>query len=75
MGPGQYFGEIELLRGGDNIATIRADPDTGVEVAGLDREAFGDLLAESSSTRAQIEQVALQRIGENTAGRNGASHV
>jgi ABC-type lipoprotein export system ATPase subunit len=37
MGRGQYFGEIELLRGGANIATVRADPESGVEVVALDR--------------------------------------
>ena len=37
---GQYFGEVELLRGGANIATIRAAPETGVEVGVLDRSLF-----------------------------------
>jgi len=75
MGRGQYFGEIELLRGGSNIATIRADPDTGVDVATLGRDAFQRLMAESGATRAAFEQVAQERIAENTNGRNGAAHA
>jgi len=35
MGRGQYFGEIELMRGGANIATIRAAPESGVQVVAL----------------------------------------
>ena len=66
---GQYFGEVELLRGGANIATIRAAPETGVEVGVLDRTLFERLVAESAQTRAQIDRVAQQRLLENTAGR------
>ena len=33
MGRGQYVGEIELLRGGNSIATVRASLTTGAEVA------------------------------------------
>jgi ABC-type lipoprotein export system ATPase subunit len=75
MGRGQYFGEIELLRGGTNIATIRADLETGVEVAALDRGTFEGLLAESAPTREEMAQVIEQRIAENVNGRNGANHA
>jgi ABC-type multidrug transport system ATPase subunit len=71
MGSGQYFGEIELLRGGANIATIRAAPDTGVEVAILDRETFTRLIAESEPTKEEIAHIAQERILENRAGRTG----
>jgi len=71
MGSGQYFGEIELLRGGTNIATVRAAPDTGVEVATLDRETFNSVIVESEATREEIVHVAEERIMENTAGRRG----
>jgi ABC-type lipoprotein export system ATPase subunit len=75
MGRGQYFGEIELRRGGANIASIRADVETGVQVATLDRDVFRSLMAESKPTRDAIDQVAEKRIAENINGRNGANHA
>lgn len=69
MGTGQYFGEIELLHGGKNIATIRAALDTGVEVVTLDRETFGALLAESGRSMEEVDRVAHQRMAENIAAR------
>ena len=66
---GQYFGEVELLRGGANIATIRAAPESGVEVGVLDRSLFEHLVAGSAPMRAQIDQVAQQRMAENIASR------
>jgi hypothetical protein len=54
-----------LLAGGENLATIRAAPDTGAEVAALDEETFSNLIAESEATRAEIGQVARARIMEN----------
>jgi ABC-type multidrug transport system ATPase subunit len=75
MGRGQYFGEVELLKGGSNIATIRAAPDTGVQVAALDRQTFMSVLAGSEPTRGVLERTAQERITENINGRNGASHA
>jgi ABC-type lipoprotein export system ATPase subunit len=71
MGSGQYFGEIELLQGGANIATIRAAPDIGVEIGALDRETFANLIVESEPTKEQIGQVAQERIMENRVSRRG----
>jgi ABC-type lipoprotein export system ATPase subunit len=72
MGPGQYFGEIELLRGGKHVATVRAAPDTEVEVATLDKATFDRLLAESAPTKAQFARVAQERLEENRASRRAA---
>jgi putative ABC transport system ATP-binding protein len=69
MGVGQYFGEIALLRGGTHNATVRAGFDTGVEVIALDHDEFGRLMAESPTTREAVDQVAHQRVAENTAAR------
>ena len=69
MGVGQYFGEIALLRGGTHNATVRAGFDTGVEVIALDRDEFGRLMTESPTTREAVDQVAHQRVAENTAAR------
>jgi CRP-like cAMP-binding protein len=75
MGPGQFFGEIELRRGGHNIATVRADRVQGVEVAALEREAFERLLAESAATREAIDRTVAERMAEHAAaeaqGSNG----
>ena len=72
---GQYFGEVELRRGGHNIATIRADAVSGVEVAALDRAEFEQLLAESAATRAAIDQIVAARLAENQAHRGqGGNH-
>ena len=69
MTQGQYFGEIELLSGSGNIATIRAGLDSGVELAALDREAFEKLVAESGPTREEFSRLARARMAENTASR------
>jgi len=71
MGPGQYVGEIELLRGGDSIATVRASAEEAVEVAALDPEEFAHLIAESEAAKAAISQVAQERLAESTAIREG----
>ncbi len=70
MGPGQYFGEIELLRGGQHVATVRAAPDTEVEVATLDKATFERLLAESAPTKAQLSRMADERLEENRTSRH-----
>jgi putative ABC transport system ATP-binding protein len=70
MKSGQYFGEVELLQGGHNIATIRATPENGkVEVATLDRETFTALIGESPKTREQLEQMIKARTAENVNAR------
>jgi ABC-type glutathione transport system ATPase component len=68
MGPGEYFGEIELLRGGTNLASIRAK-DGPVEVVALDGSDFVDLLAQSESTRQALEHIAQLRRAENLTAR------
>jgi putative ABC transport system ATP-binding protein len=69
MTKGQYFGEVELRRGGHNIATIRADPVLGVEVAAFDRAAFDRLIAESTAVHDAIDRTIAERVAENEAAR------
>jgi CRP-like cAMP-binding protein len=69
MTKGQYFGEVELRRGGHNIATIRADPVLGVEVAAFDRKAFENLVASSSAVHEAIDGTVVERVAENQAAR------
>jgi putative ABC transport system ATP-binding protein len=71
MAPGQYFGEVELRRGGPNIATIRADTVAGAEVAALDRDVFDHLVAESEPVREAIDRTVAERVAENQAARDG----
>jgi putative ABC transport system ATP-binding protein len=66
---GQYFGEIELLRGGHNLATIRAALDSTVDVATMDRATFESIIGKSATTREQIEQMAQTREEENSRAR------
>jgi ABC-type lipoprotein export system ATPase subunit len=75
MGVGQYFGEIALLRGGTHNATVRAGPNTGVEVVALDRNEFNQLVTESPKTAEAIDQVAGQRAAENLAARQTSEEV
>ncbi len=76
MGRGQYFGEIELLRGGKNLATIRAAADTEVEANVLDRETFDQILRESREANAEMERIVAARMAENAAARAAeASHA
>jgi ABC-type lipoprotein export system ATPase subunit len=66
MGPGEYVGEIELLRGGRNVATVRAAGGPA-EAFALPRADFLAILAESEATRASLAAVASRRLGENEA--------
>ncbi len=68
MGPGEYFGEIEILRGGNAIATVRA-AEVPVSVLTMDRETFNKLLLKSKSTKDVIEQIVNKRVNENISFR------
>ena len=73
MGPGQYVGEIELMRNQHSIATVRA-AGGAVEAYAMPRETFASLLAESEPTREAVNHIVEQRLGENVAARrNGIS--
>ncbi|MBU2534820.1 MAG: ATP-binding cassette domain-containing protein [Chloroflexi bacterium] len=70
---GQYFGEVALLHGGPRMVTIRAAPDTDVEVAVLNKSDFNQLVGESKTTRKQIDGVAQERlriIAKETGGND-----
>jgi len=68
MGPGEYFGEIELLRQSRAIATVRAG-EVPVKVMTLDRDVFMTLMSESESTRDAIDHIVSQRMNENLETR------
>ncbi|MBI5877773.1 MAG: ATP-binding cassette domain-containing protein [Chloroflexi bacterium] len=69
--PGQYFGGTALLTGGGHHATVRADPDSAVEIVSLDREAFAALVSESQAAQAHIAQSATARVSTVEQLRQG----
>jgi len=70
LGPGEFFGEIELVQGGQSIACIRAASDGPVELAALHRDPFVKLLGDSPLTEETIGRIVQLRLEENrTADR------
>ncbi len=67
LGPGQFFGEIELMQGGQSIACIRAASDGPVELVALRRDAFVKLLGDSPLTAEMIGRIVQARLEENRA--------
>ena len=67
MGPGQFFGEIELISGGKSIASIRAASEGPVELVALHRAAFKKLLSKSPLTEEAIGKIVQVRLEENRA--------
>ena len=72
LGSGQCFGEIELLRGGRNLATVRAASAAGVDVVTLNRAQFDALVTGAPSAREELDQLVEERITENLAARKQA---
>jgi ABC-type methionine transport system ATPase subunit len=68
--PGEFFGEVELMRGGKSIASVRAAHDSLVEVVTLHREPFMQLLKESPLTQEALTKIVQHRLDEHRgAGR------
>jgi putative ABC transport system ATP-binding protein len=65
LGRGQFFGEVELLCGGNSIASIRTTNDQPVELSVLNREPFLKILADSPLTEDAIARVVQSRLDEN----------
>jgi energy-coupling factor transporter ATP-binding protein EcfA2 len=65
LGPGEFFGEVELIRGGKNMASVQASPEGPVEVGVLNRETFMGLVNASNITEAQIAEIVQKRLDEN----------
>jgi ABC-type lipoprotein export system ATPase subunit len=59
---GKYFGEIGLINGGTRTATVRAAPESDVEVATLSRDAFARLLQDSDETRGVMDRITHERV-------------
>lgn len=68
LGSGQFFGEIELIRGGKSVAGVRASKE-GAEIAFLSKENFFDFVDGSPLTRNELREVAKARLSENKRRR------
>ena len=69
LGPGQFFGEVELTMGGHSIASVKAARH-GAELALIPGSVFQELVNSSSAARDAIQEVAVNRLAENINGRN-----
>jgi len=73
---GQFFGEVELLRGGKSIASIRAATGSPVELLALHRDEFVQLLKESPLTEEALGRIVQARVEENrSADRRGVKRL
>lgn len=62
LGPGQYFGEVAVVRRTPRTATVRASDKSGLDVLALGRDVFSQLLEHSEPTRERIDSVIRERI-------------
>ena len=69
--PGEFFGEIELLRGGKSIATVRATPSSDVEVLTVKRDDFKRVMDESPVTAEALGKIVEQRLEAQRAADDG----
>jgi putative ABC transport system ATP-binding protein len=60
--PGEYFGEIGVLRGGKRTASVRASLDGGLDVLSLGKDALLRMLERSEATQAQLERSIEERL-------------
>lgn len=65
LGPGEFFGEIELIHGGDSIANIRAAPDNAVELVVLPHKDFAEMLVGSPLTEETLSLIVQARLAQN----------
>ena len=72
LGPGQFFGEVELTQGGNSIASVRASAGAPAEVALLPKSEFFQLIDGSPLTRSVMDEVASTRLVENRQSKEGA---
>ena len=71
LGPGQYFGEMQLLHGQKRSASARAYERGPVEVLSLSFETMRQLLSTSDATREAMQALADQRKQQNIELRGG----
>jgi len=67
LGEGEFFGEVELIHGGNSIASVRATPEKSVKLVALHRKDFTEMLAGSPLTDEAISHLVQARLAENRA--------
>jgi CRP-like cAMP-binding protein len=70
LGPGQFFGELALMRP-DAIRTARVRAETPLRCLALDRASFRTLVATNPDVAAAMLEVALGRLAENAGVDDG----
>jgi len=65
--PGEFFGEIELLRGGKSIANVRATADGPVELLAIRREDFKRVMDQSPITLEEVGKIVEERVKAHRA--------
>jgi CRP-like cAMP-binding protein len=65
LGPGEFFGEVELIHGGNSIASVRAAPDSPVKLVALHHKDFSQMLAGSPLTDDAICRIVQARLAQN----------
>lgn len=69
LGPGQFFGEMSLMTGGQRVATIRAMKDTAVLV--VDKRAFSSVLEVSPEIAETVSTMLAEREEELSGYESG----
>jgi ABC-type lipoprotein export system ATPase subunit len=65
MCAGQYFGEISLFTNKRTAATVRANPESSVQLLAIDQPLFQRLLDESIDFHAAMQDVVVERLENN----------
>ena len=65
--PGEFFGEVELLRGGKSIANVRASAEGPVELLTIKRVDFKRVMDQSPITAEAIGKIVQQKVDAHRA--------
>jgi len=65
LGKGEFFGDVELLRGGKAIANVRASGSEPVEVVTIPRADFMSVINESPITAEAIGKIVQKRLDDH----------
>jgi len=72
LGPGQHFGEVELLQGrASAVASVRATPRARLGVLALACHVFSELMEESAALRQHLWQTMQERLAQNLEAHRG----